>query len=488
MFREFELKLELDPASEGAVSGLPILQGGSAGRQLSTYFDTDDGALRAKALSLRVRTLGSRRIQTLKADPHSAAGLFDRPEWEKPVEADMPDLHGVDDTPFSALLGDIDVAALRPIFTVDVTRTLWRLERDTSEIELVFDAGTLRANGASTPVCEFECELKSGRAEALFDLAQELARHLPLRIGVLTKSERGRRLGDGSLLKPSKAEPVALDAGMNAAEAFRTICSSCIRHFRLNEPLVVGTREADALHQARVAMRRLRSAFSLFRDVIADERAPALRQELRWLSGELGKARDLDVLIERLDDGGDRTRLLQAREAAYDSVADALASARVRTLMLELVAWLNVGAWQSPPDATAAKRLREPVGTFAADVLRRYRRKVRRKGGDLAALSPEERHRVRIEVKKLRYAAEFFTPLVAGKKERRRLKAFLGALADMQASLGSLNDIATASEIEAMHPAGGAKQAPSQEEIGSLLREAAEAHERFVDVKPFWKS
>src|SRR3546814_13103303 len=120
---------------------------------------------------------------------------------------------------------------------------------------------------------------------------------------------------------------------MTAADAFRHIAQSCVRQFRLNEALLLAGRDAGALHQVRVALRRLRSAFSIFKPVIGGDAHTPLRDELRWLASELANARNLDVLLERAKPGALRDRIAASREAAYDAVGEVLASARVRALM-----------------------------------------------------------------------------------------------------------------------------------------------------------
>src|SRR5688572_27892296 len=101
------------------------------------------------------------------------------------------------------------------------------------------------------------------------------------------------------------------------ARGFAAIAQSCLRHFRLNEPLIIKHREPDALHQARVAMRRLRSALSLFRPAVFDADFPGLREELRWFTGQLGHARNLDVLLLREVPDEAREVIVDDRKRAY---------------------------------------------------------------------------------------------------------------------------------------------------------------------------
>jgi inorganic triphosphatase YgiF len=301
---------------------------------------------------------------------------------------------------------------------------------------------------ASAPLSEVELEMLGGSARRIFDLARELSHAAPLRLGVLSKSERGYRLLAGQQGKLVKAEPLLLTPELTAGEGWQRIAMACLRHFRLNEARFTGEREGAALHQMRVALRRLRSALTLFSPIADDAELPTLRQELRWVSGLLGAARDRDVFVQqRLDSATVSTDLwsqvLQQREQAFDEAIAAIESERFRLLMLRLVEWVAIGDWLE--DKGAAGVLRDqPVTEFAATALRQLYKKVRKRGHELAALNDADRHKLRIAGKKLRYASEFFTSLFEGDKHHSRQKAFLAALEELQQHLGDLNDLVTA--------------------------------------------
>ncbi|KHL26387.1 ceramide glucosyltransferase [Croceibacterium mercuriale] len=482
--QEVELKLDLTAAAADALEASDILPGKAKVRRLhAIYFDTPKHALARAGLSLRIRAAGKERIQTVKADGAGSAGLFLRSEWEMPVDGDIPVLD--DSTPVKALLGD-RIKAVAAQFEVAVERRIWLLQHDGAGIEVVLDRGTVRAGGLEAPICEIELELKTGEPAALFALARALDSAAPIRLGVLTKAERGHHLSQRAR-SVFKAEPVVLTREMTAAQAFQHVAQTCLRQFRRNEAVLFGERNPEALHQARVALRRLRSAFSIFRPLHAgDESAHALREELRWLSGELGRARDRDVLLERAPAGKLRTRIRKARDEAYASVEATLASPRVRALMLDLSEWLVIGAWQGAADNRAG----EPALDFATAALDRFRRRVKKGGRDLEAVDDETRHEVRKDAKKLRYASEFFAALFDGKKQRRRHKRFVGALEDLQDQLGALNDLATAPEV--IRELGLEGQAGTDALLAggrrkSLIADAVEAHDALADAKRFWR-
>ncbi|WP_306752950.1 CYTH and CHAD domain-containing protein [Paracoccus actinidiae] len=437
---EIELKLELSEAAAKTLEATDLLPGSPKGiEQTSIYFDTPDRALAAAGVSLRIRQAKGKRVQTVKQGNGSAAGLFARPEQEKFLDSALPDL---DDTLLPALLGT-RAQRIVPVFTVRATRRTWMLDEEEARIELVIDRGAVSAADRSTPVSECELELKSGPPEALFRLAQRLNSIAPVKLGILTKSDRGYRLLEAARVS-HKAEAVALDGSLSAAQAFQSIALSCIRQFRLNEDLVLVTRASEPLHQARVALRRLRSAFSIYQPMLGENGA-ALREELRWLARELGHARDLDVLLERAAESPLFEQIRKGREAAYDRVSEALGSDRTRRLMLDLAEWLHGGPWLTDPDGEMVRSM--PARDFASSALSRYRRKIKKAGRGLITLEEEARHELRKDAKKLRYASEFFTSLFDTDELRKRRKQFGTALEDFQEHLGALNDLSAAPEV-----------------------------------------
>jgi inorganic triphosphatase YgiF len=471
---EIELKLDLSPRDAEKVAQWPLLQGldSDTAALLATYFDTPDHRLAEEGVSLRIRRSGRRRIQTIKANGRGGAGLFARDEWEMPVSAIVPVLD--EDTPVVGVLGSA-VADLAPVFEVEVQRRTWIVQQDGATIELVLDRGVVRARGREQAICEIELELKAGPAAALFALARRIDTDIAVRPGVLSKSERGYRLTD-VLPSAYKAERVKIDPHADIGTAFRQIAALCLRHYRLNEALLLDGYSVEALHQARVAIRRLRTAFSLFGPVLRKEDVAAFQGELRWLAGIMGEARDLDMLAAKALDAGQGDRLNAAHAVAQELVSNWLASARVRALLIDLVEWLANDAGLGPAAA-------QPIAPFAKARLGKLRKRIAKRGEHFKKLTDDARHSVRKDAKKLRYASEYFSTVFEGKKVRRRRKMFVARLETMQDVLGSLNDLVTMPVTMARH---GLKLEMDEADKSSLLSSAAQAHDAFVDARRFW--
>jgi CHAD domain-containing protein len=203
---------------------------------------------------------------------------------------------------------------------------------------------------------------------------------------------------------------------------------------------------------------------------------------------ELGKARNIDVLIKRASDGDLSNRLQAARSDAYGAVEAALSSLRARSLMIDLAEWISIRDWRS--GRAGAALLAQPSRDFASSVLDKLWKKVVKGGSNLTDLDDEARHELRISAKKLRYAAEFFGPLYESKRETKRHNRFLVAMEGLQDQLGSLNDLATApvmlSKLDLTNMAG-AEELFSADDKEKLLHDAVDAHDAFVDTRRFWR-
>lgn len=476
---EVELKLEIDPADAESLRDLGLLRDtiGRREQQVTTYYDLPNGLLAERGYTLRVRQIGDRFVQTVKATG-SAAGLMARAEFEAAVGSISPDLGALSGTPLESLAAGGELSSLAQILSSTVTRTSWPIEVGGSRIQVDFDEGSIEAGGRTQTFAELELELLSGDPQCLFISAKAIADQVPVRLGVLTKAERGARLASGAHKKIVKAADVAVDPSMSVAEAFEVIVHACIRQYRLNEPLVIGKRKAEALHQARVAMRRLRSALTLFKSAIRDAEYEYLRGELRWFTGQLGEARNLDVYLERDLSDADRATLTERRERAYDHLTAVKDSRRFRLLVLELVHWTAFGPWRS------SKQARKPIRGYAGRRLDRLWAAICEAGRHLSDLSEDDRHALRIRVKKMRYAIEFLNGLYPA--ARAQQARFGEAVEALQESLGKLNDLVVARTLVDAAPAGDSWLIGEPEER-LHLREAERAFRDLADVGPFWR-
>ena len=352
---------------------------------------------------------------------------------------------------------------LLPTLTTSVKRTVWDLRLPGGdEVECVIDQGNIEANDATAPVSELELELKSGDPKHLFDLALQLQQDVPMQIGNFSKADRGYDLLTPRPFVAVKATPVQLQPRMSIEEAFKSIVINCLAQIQSNQPGLFVQHDADSLHQMRVGLRRLRSALAMFEDHIA---CPAeIVSELRWLGLTLGAARNWDVLKASTLPGlrglmADADILQPLHEAVenkirlnHETVAAAAGSPRYTTLILTFLRWVEAMEWRNALSVPALRRIAKPVDNFARETIQQDQRRLKKRGRNLQAADAPTRHRLRIAVKRARYASEFFASLYPQKSVQQYVKS----LALLQENLGLLNDVAVAKilmrEIEASQP------------------------------------
>lgn len=226
-----------------------------------------------------------------------------------------------------------------------------------------------------------------------------------------------------------------------AGLAVRRALSASVRRLLENEAGAIAGRGVEPVHQARVAVRRLRSDLRTFRELVDARWSGKLRQELRWLGSELGAVRDYDVFLSRVRAAAARSGAVRdpnvealiaaarkGRSAARARMVEALRSARYARLRsrLELAA--------RSPRLTLAARL-TPSQAFPR-IIKRRRKRIKAAVEELP-LRPSfaSLHRIRILAKRLRYAAEAVA-FVSGPRAATVAKA----AARLQDALGELND------------------------------------------------
>ena len=301
MNSEIELKLTIPPASAHQVERLPWLRKlakSSVSRSdiSSVYFDTKKFKLRRHGVMLRVRKAGSRRTQTIKGAAGAVEGLG-RAEREDDIKSIQPRLKYARGTPLAPLVTKKLKRKLGPIFRTDARRSVLNIQMNESYIELAIDLGKIVAGRRTERIHEIELELKHGCTEDIAELARRLRANVPVSFGARTKADRGYALKTGEVDAPVHATPIPLKCDQSAGSAFIQIGLSCLRHLAANERAVLA-RDAEGVHQMRVGLRRLRAAISLFGDIASGPDANAIKEDLRWLTKELNRARDLDVLAK----------------------------------------------------------------------------------------------------------------------------------------------------------------------------------------------
>jgi CHAD domain-containing protein len=430
-------------------------------RQVDVYFDTADWQLQRSGWSYRRRTTGEKAGLALKALNRARSGVFDREEIEQTLWQAVPDPArppiGPVQERLRVLLRPSDTVA--PLFEIINRRVVFHLSHPDfprSLIELAFDRAEVQAE-EPLAFSELEFELKRGPHELLANLLAITELEGSLVRARLSKYERGLIAAGCQLArrKPPSLNHIGPDTPwIDLAIAH---LKGPLYDIKLYEPYAWESVHIEGVHQMRVATRRARAALRTFIDVLPDAEARSLEDDIRWLTAVLGPVRDLDVHLEHLasyrkllPDTARGTldryqqHLLRDRRRVHGRLLDALGSPDYTGLIADYGELLSAAA-----DAGVASRgLR--IGDVAFEAVKPLLKKVRRRGRRIDEDSPPEAlHRLRIDVKRLRYQLEFLLPaypelLTEPVKRLRKLQNVLGDHQDAMVAQTHLQSYRTA--------------------------------------------
>jgi len=273
--------------------------------------------------------------------------------------------------------------------------------------------------------------------------------------------------------------------------AFRIIVRRGLKNLTANHAATCEG-DADALHRMRIALTRLRTAISFFSPMVAGPQRARLRDELKWLNAHLGVVRDLDVAIERLRQTdkqrptADHGSWSRERAESQRHLARVLRSIRYQRLAKSISTWVEKGSWSTKAGKRAARQRACPIAEYSAYKLARWQKKLIQKSRKLQDLDTKERHRLRLQNKKLTYAIESVAELISS-REISKQQATVKYLRKAQRCLGHLNDDARGRSL-ALTVGRGVERAvqpfltPKHEK--RLLRNAAAAYKKLAELKP----
>jgi CHAD domain-containing protein len=414
------------------------------------------------------------------------------------AERPMPDIMQYKNTPIGELVGNLKEvqARLIPTFSTEITRTRCVIEQGPSKVEMALDVGQialadrLDVEIQSSPVRELEMELVEGRVSDLALLAKDwLARHC-LSVSTMSKDARGRRLLAGKL-----------GARLRGDEVQQLVVSGCLGQILPNATEVAaGNFDHDVVHQLRVGIRRLRTALRELEDLHPRRFDPQWEAPLKQAFDALGKSRDRELLEIKMQPGLEKhgsPEIDLGDKPAGEPLDAAVRDPVFQVMLVDLLAFCSPDASMDEDDVDAkaddSKTREKPVSSkkalkVLADRLNSLHKKMVKGGESFESLAVEEQHRVRKQLKRLRYLAEFVGPLFDAKAATR----YLEHLTPAQDALGEFNDkhvaLASYRERTAYDPKAwfavgwlSATEARDAKACKETLSEIA-------DAKKFWKT
>ena len=348
----------------------------------NTYFDTADLALGSIKAGLRIRSQNGKMEQTVKLAGSQVGGLHQRPEYNVPLTVHSPDLSlfsaGIWPEKFNV---EQVQQSLQPLFSTDFLRQRWLVTIDDTDIELALDAGEVQSGFQREAIHELELELVKGDVSQLFELADELVKAGGLRLGAISKAQRGYRLaGFGTTPKLQMIEPLALTGAEHCEQTMMALLHKGLHHWQHHEEgwLAEPGERLDWLMQLREGVSLVHQTLLLFGDQVSHRVNSGWIDDLLWLQQQfswLDRAQMLAYLtadkghyLRRLDCQSSVLSLLEAQQQQLPDEAQLEAlfySARYGRLMLGLTHWLYRQDWRAglAPEQTA--QLAAPIVDLA---------------------------------------------------------------------------------------------------------------------------
>jgi inorganic triphosphatase YgiF len=437
---EIELKFQLPESKKKSV--LQTLNKHKAQKihLQAKYYDTPDRLLAKNYVAIRLRQEGDGWVQTFKAASKNHLQRIEEDivlgKCEQEPELDLS-LYQHNQTVQSVLrdiLGD-SPADLELQFQTDVQRSYHVFEFNHSQIEVCLDDGEIRTGKDQAKICEVEFELKQGSAQDLIEFAQTWVEKYQIWLDVRSKAERGNLLAMGKKASAAtKAKSLQLEPNLSAEQALKQVIENSLNHILPNAAAIAGgVAEADHIHQARVGLRRLRSALKHFSNWSA-QIDPTWENELAELFKALGQLRDHDAIqdsvIPLIKQSCDFEFPI---DAEIDSnIAKLFSGAKTTQLFLSLFSFIYCG------DESKSKLSKQ-----VAKILSKLFHKILMDATQFSTLTVEKQHRTRKRIKQLRYCIDFISRLYPEKE----VQQFLNKLEPIQEYLGFYNDLFVAEQV-----------------------------------------
>ena len=540
---EQELKLHVPREAQQSVERA-VLRGKSTPIQLrALYFDTPTRELVRARIALRLRLEGNQWVQTLKMPGEHSLSRIEMNQDRPDATLDLSIYAG---TPAGAVLAGL-TQPLGICYETDVLRLFRETHIKGGVVEIAFDRGWIKAGELQLPISEVEFELKRGRISAVFGLGRQWQKKFGLILDFRSKAERGDRLAQlaqtldaldarelpddnakqqhaleraqkiAEFWSPRGTQAITMQEAarlQDAAQVLATVTSECLEQITRNAAFLcevdtAGVYKAgnpEHVHQLRVGIRRLRSAWSFF-EGIATLPSLELRDATKIYFSQLGGTRDNDVLrdfiLPLLEKAG-QPPLEWSQPENSDAGVETVRSAAFQGWLLDLLelsippAEPSTFVMTSPETLTSTTTGEQtdfafpratkapPLKPLLIKKLHTWHRKILKEGLIFRSLESERQHALRKKCKRLRYAMQFCESLLSS----QQMQPYRKQLAATQDILGEMNDLFVAGPLFAElintqpHAWFASGWIAARMEVLSL--EAAESFKKLAAIKPPW--
>jgi inorganic triphosphatase YgiF len=441
--REPRLRFVADGLAFATLPTHPLLGGPAKlrwGHRRAVYYDTESADLQHAGLTLGVRRARGGHVMILSREGSDRIEITTE-EAEPRLDLFPPPARDL-----------IDHATAQRSLKVRFSSRLRRATRlvayEDAEIAIAFDEGEYVAGSEKTPVREIELALKSGPPASLYRFGLALLDAAPLRLS----AGFAPPFANPESVRASAPE---FDDDATLDSAIAALLKQSLAHFLANGPACHSADHVEAVHQIRVALRRMRSLLKLLGRSFPSPEIAYLGAEAKRLADAFGDARDWTVFADLVEAGPARNLpdvpglaalVAQARERAEAGLAQgigALAAASATRFVLTLQLYVAMNGWRNAAPEAELRALLAPVTGFAARALEQSYRRLKKRARGFDDMSAEHRHSVRIALKQMRYAVDFFGHLFGS----GAAKAYVAQAAGLQDMLGEANDAAVAARL-----------------------------------------
>jgi triphosphatase len=321
----------------------------------NVYFDTGKRTLRKMDMGLRVRNCDQKSVQTIKTAGRVIGGLHQRPEYNEPITGLRPDLARFKRKIWPA---DCDLKKLEdellPIFRTDFTRQTWLIEMpEDTLIEVAYDIGFIDTKQGKTEICEIELELLKGDEGQLFVLGEKIAELPQVRLGNVSKAQRGYMLADDMTFTAKALSPSPLTKAMTVEQALLINLQHGLQHTQYHEYCYLESFEDAALYQLLQGIKFLHQNLKLFKSAVPQLLKANWVADLHWLARSFSCLDERFILQNMLEEDGFYIRKLPAAKSLIkklekqqneqpdrQSIEKILTSTRYCKFILKFTQWL----------------------------------------------------------------------------------------------------------------------------------------------------
>lgn len=451
------------------------------------YYDTVERKLSAAKLQLQLVLQANHWVQTLICEDAKHLGYLEHQVSLGETDAPHVDVTLHQGTPAGAILFEVlgdETQALTLQFETDIVRTLHTIEDQDSQIEVALDVGEIRTEKDHLPIYELKFELKTGSVHRLFLLVTEWVQRYELWLDIRSKAALGGQLRQGLKALPAMqaCNPVLVNK-LPAEIALCEMIASCLQQILPNSAeMMTEPNEAEHVHQARVGIRRLRSALRVFGHW-SKQTDQTWEVTLKTLFNQLGTIRDRDALEEKLlprlrAAGAPYVKLpIQPHQEEIHTFKDP----SYTTLWLAMIQFIQVSS-----ESQHEQNIVDDLTELATAEIKHMHRQLLKDAENCLDLNDMMWHRMRKRLKRLRYCVEFISSLY----DKKQVRQYLNALSPVQDILGQYNDVLIAEalfkqQVE-QHPQAWFALGWLAAHREQLRLESASALQQLQYAKVFW--